>query len=189
MRSLVLPLTVIAGTLVGCGKNPKPEAAPAPTQAGPPPPPPPSAGPPPRTTAPAGPTCAQVILSMSNAIGEMVHFDTDRYDIRAGDAAILDRKLDILRGHPGVRVRITGHADERYTDEYNFVLGTRRAEAAKDYLVRRGVDGARLETASMGETQPIDPASNEEAWAKNRRDEFLVTVGRETLASHVSGCQ
>jgi peptidoglycan-associated lipoprotein len=122
-------------------------------------------------------------------VARMIHFDTDKYDIRPGDAAILDAKAAVLQTHSGLRLRLVGHADERYTEEYNFVLGTRRAESARDYLVRRGIDPSRLTTASMGETQPLDPRSNEEAWARNRRVEFEITGGRETIAARLTPCQ
>ena len=135
------------------------------------------------------PSCEQVIGTMVSELGVLVHFDTDKYDIRPGDAAILDRKALILNQHPQVRVRLTGHADERYTAEYNLVLGTRRAESAKSYLAGKGVAGSRIETASLGETAPIDPGHDESAWSRNRRAEMQVIAGRETLASHLARCQ
>jgi peptidoglycan-associated lipoprotein len=187
MRFALLFLTGFAMLATGCSKQPAPTVAPTPSEAAPPPPPP--APPPASRPAPAGPTCSEIIMSTANALGEMIHFDTDRYDIRTGDAVILDRKAEIMRSHLAVRLRVTGHADERYTDEYNFVLGTRRAEAARDHLLRAGIDGSRVETASMGETQPLDQASNEDAWAMNRRDEFTLLAGRETLASLSTGCR
>ncbi len=185
MRLAFLSAALVAIGLTACSKKPQPAVTPTPepptrTEPAPPPPPPP---------APAGPACDMVIASMVSELGTMINFDTDRFEVRPDAAGILDRKAEVLRSHPAVRLRITGHADERYTDEYNLVLGTRRAEAAKDYLVRRGVDASRMETASLGETQPLDRAGTEEAWAKNRRDEFTVLSGRETLASHIAGCR
>jgi peptidoglycan-associated lipoprotein len=187
MRLALLLAGGLALGVVACGKNPPPETVPPPTDQTPtrttPPPPPP---PPPASTEPS---CAEVITSMANDLAVAVHFDTDKYDIRPGDAALLDRKAETLRAHAEVRIRITGHADERHTDEYNLVLGTRRAQAAKDYLVQRGVAAGRIETASLGETTPIDPGHTEEAWAKNRRDEFTILAGRESLASHLARCR
>ncbi|MFP3929181.1 MAG: OmpA family protein, partial [Desulfobacteraceae bacterium] len=69
-------------------------------------------------------------------------------------------------------VRIEGHCDERGTNEYNLALGERRANAAKKYLISLGVSEDRVRTISYGEERPADPRHNEEAWAKNRRDEF-----------------
>ncbi len=114
-------------------------------------------------------------------LAAMIHFDFDKSDIRPGDAQILDQKLAILQANPNLRIEIVGHADERGSDEYNLALGNRRALAAKQYLVSRGIAADRITTRSMGEEQPIDPGHNEEAWAKNRRDEFSIVAGGDVL--------
>jgi peptidoglycan-associated lipoprotein len=115
--------------------------------------------------------------AVRNMLARRINFDFDRSAIRPDDATILDEKLRILQANPGMTIEITGHADERGSDEYNLALGNRRAIAAKQYLTTRGIDQARISTRSMGEEQPLDPASNETAWAQNRRDEFTVTGG------------
>ena len=115
-------------------------------------------------------------------VARMVHFDFDKANIRPGeDTEVLDEKLRILQANPGLQLEITGHAVERGSDEYNLALGNRRAVAAKQYVVGRGVDAGRINTKSMGEEQPIDPGHTEEAWAKNRRDEFTITGGGNAL--------
>jgi peptidoglycan-associated lipoprotein len=114
-------------------------------------------------------------------LGEMINFDFDKSNIRAGDAAILDRKIAILQANPGVTVTITGHCDERGSDEYNLALGNRRALAAKEYMVNRGISADRVTTASRGEEQALDPAGTEDAWARNRRDEFALAAGGQQL--------
>jgi peptidoglycan-associated lipoprotein len=111
----------------------------------------------------------------------MIHFDFDKSNIRPGDAAILDQKVGILQANANVRIRIAGNCDERGSDEYNLALGNRRATSAKQYLVSHGIDGSRIETISYGEERPLDPGHNEEAWAKNRRDEFTILSGGEVL--------
>jgi peptidoglycan-associated lipoprotein len=111
----------------------------------------------------------------------MINFDYDKSNIRPGDATILDQKIAILQANPGLRISITGHCDERGSDEYNLALGNRRALAAREYLVNRGISADRISTASRGEEQPADPASNESAWARNRRDEFAITAGGDQL--------
>lgn len=110
-------------------------------------------------------------------LAERVHFDLDKSELRAQDRAILDRKVPILRENPAFRLRIEGHCDERGSVEYNLALGERRAEAVRQYLVGHGIDRARLETVSLGKERPLDRASNEEAWARNRRGEFIITAG------------
>jgi peptidoglycan-associated lipoprotein len=112
---------------------------------------------------------------------ETVHFDYDDASIRTDAQEALARKVPILRANPDARIRIDGHADERGSVEYNLALGMRRANAVRDYLTGFGIDAARFEVRSMGEDMPLDPASNERAWALNRRAEFSVTVGAETL--------
>lgn len=111
-------------------------------------------------------------------LAEMVFFDFDRYDIRMDAEATLRAKTGVLRANPDVRVRIEGHADERGSDEYNLALGMRRASAVRDFLVGFGLDASRFDVVSRGEEQPLDPRSNEEAWARNRRAEFHVISGQ-----------
>lgn len=112
-----------------------------------------------------------------NVIAQMVNFDFDKSDIRADAQPIFERKLEVLRTNTSYRIRIEGHCDERGTDAYNLGLGTRRANAARQYLVNRGIDAGRIETVSLGERRPIDNRSNREAWARNRRVEFHITAG------------
>ncbi|UCC82299.1 MAG: peptidoglycan-associated lipoprotein Pal [Gemmatimonadota bacterium] len=108
-------------------------------------------------------------------IAERVHFDFDKSDIRPDAAEVLQRKVTVLREYPGVELRIEGHCDERGSNEYNLALGQRRAEAVRRYLVSYGVDVGRFATISYGEERPVARASNEDAWAQNRRAEFNVT--------------
>lgn len=103
-----------------------------------------------------------------------IHFDFDKYNIRSEDAAILKENAKVLKDHPDVRVKIEGNCDERGSVEYNLALGERRAKAAQKYLVTLGIGKERLSTISYGKERPIDPGHDEEAWAKNRRDDFTI---------------
>src|SRR5438046_3216657 len=114
-------------------------------------------------------------------LATLIHFDYDKAIIRGGDAAVLDTKVAILQANPGLRIRISGHCDERGSDEYNLALGNRRATAAKQYVVSHGIDGSRIETVSYGEERPLASGHDEEAWAQNRRDEFEILSGGESL--------
>ena len=69
---------------------------------------------------------------------------------------------------------IEGHADERGTSEYNLQLGEKRAGEVRKYLANKGVAKSRLKTISYGEEQPQVDASNEEAWAQNRRGRLII---------------
>ncbi len=114
-------------------------------------------------------------------LATMIHFDFDKSTIRPADAQALDQKIPILQANASLRLRIAGHCDERGSDEYNLALGNRRATSAKQYLVSHGIDAGRVESVSYGEERPLDPAHNEEAWAKNRRDEFEIISGGDVL--------
>ncbi len=105
---------------------------------------------------------------------EDIRFEFDKYDILPAAADILDAKARYLKSNSATRVRIEGHCDERGSNEYNLALGERRAYAAKKYLINAGVDPVTLETVSYGEERPLDPRQNEDAWAKNRRDHFVI---------------
>jgi peptidoglycan-associated lipoprotein len=103
---------------------------------------------------------------------EMVHFDFDKYNLRPDAIAALNQNAKVLMENPRMRIRIEGHCDERGTVEYNLALGEKRAMAAKEYLVKLGISPSRIEIISYGKERPLDTRSNEQAWAKNRRDEF-----------------
>src|SRR3970282_866166 len=100
--------------------------------------------PPPPSNPGENPTEVTLILR-AEVEQNTIHFDYNLADIKPEDRPILDRKPDIMRANPGVRIRISGHADERGSDEYNLVLGNQRAQAAKAYLQGRGIDGGRIE--------------------------------------------
>ncbi len=119
--------------------------------------------------------------NVRDLLARRVHFDFDRSNVRPDDAAVLDEKLAVLQRNPNLQIRVTGHCDERGSDEYNLALGNRRALAAKRYLTDRGIAEGRIMTSSMGEERPISMGANEEAWAQNRRDEFTIISGGGTL--------
>lgn len=75
---------------------------------------------------------------------------------------------------PGATLRIEGNCDERGSDEYNIGLGQRRADAAKNYLVRLGVPASNITAISLGEERPKMPGHDEESWRENRRDDVFV---------------
>jgi len=107
-------------------------------------------------------------------LNEHVYFGFDDASLTKKARQILSEKAEWLRENPGVEATIEGHCDERGTKEYNMALGQRRAQSIKNYLVNAGIDESRLETISYGEERPVDPRSNEMAWAKNRRGVFKI---------------
>ena len=104
--------------------------------------------------------------------GAVAHFEFDQDQLTSEGQAKLQNIARALTDHGTAHVRISGHADELGTEEYNLALGQRRAEVAKKYLVALGVESGRLETISYGEVRPADPTHNQKAWATNRRDEL-----------------
>jgi peptidoglycan-associated lipoprotein len=126
---------------------------------------------------------AERARAVSADLAAMINFDYDQAVVRPADQQTLDRKAAILVSNPGVKLRISGHADERGSDEYNLALGNRRAAAAKRYLENKGVDASRIEVISYGEERPLNPGSDETAYAQNRRDEFEVTAGANNLSA------
>jgi len=105
---------------------------------------------------------------------QKIYFNFDSADLSDQARAALSKNAELLAKQPSVTLRIEGNCDERGSDEYNLALGERRAKAAKDYLVNLGVQAERLSTISYGEEKPVDPGHDEAAWAKNRRDEFVI---------------
>jgi peptidoglycan-associated lipoprotein len=120
---------------------------------------------------------------LRNTLTMGINFDFDRSDLRDDARAALDAKVPILLANSNVTIRISGHADERGSSEYNLALGQRRAATAKRYLVERGVAEGRIETTSFGEERPVCMESNESCWSQNRRDEFELTAGGPMLRS------
>ena len=108
-----------------------------------------------------------------------IHFPYNSSVIMPEDAGVLQQIAAFLKSYPQVILQIEGHCDERGTEEYNMALGSRRAGAARQFLVDLSIDPNRLYTISYGEEGPIDTGNNEQAWALNRRDHFLVGVAGE----------
>lgn len=108
---------------------------------------------------------------------QMAHFafNSDRLSRDARKALKFDASW--LKKHPSDKVEIQGHCDERGTATYNMKLGEKRAKAVKAYLAAHGVKKSRMKVVSFGFDRPIDTGHNEDAWAKNRRAEPVVTPG------------
>jgi peptidoglycan-associated lipoprotein len=183
-RLCVLAVVVALVPFAGCRKDGPPPAPPAPPPAAPATPPP---APPPDTpeVAPQVDEYERIRAMGSDEIERMgllgdIHFDYDRSDLREGDREVLNRNAEVLKKFDFIKITIEGHCDERGSVEYNLALGERRARTAYDYLASLGVPADRMKTVSYGKEIPVCTESNEECWARNRRDHFAVTgkVGR-----------
>ncbi len=151
-------LLVIAA---GCSKDKKEETTPEVTEQAPEPEPAPVA----EVTEPeveeTGP---------SAELEELILFEFDSSALDDGARSKLEQNADWLKEDEARTLTIEGHTDEKGTTEYNVALGDRRARAAKDYLVRLGIDESRIKIISYGEERPA--SSND---AANRRGVFVGT--------------
>lgn len=108
-----------------------------------------------------------------NSNVKSIYFDFDRYDIRPGDAKMLEADAAWLKSND-MLVLIEGQCDERGTVEYNLALGDRRAWAVTNHLVAYGIAADRISTISYGKERPVCSEHTEACWALNRRAHFLV---------------
>jgi peptidoglycan-associated lipoprotein len=105
---------------------------------------------------------------LAPGVADRVLFDTDRSQLTAQARGTLDSQAGWLRQTPRIAVQIAGNTDERGTEEYNLALGQRRSNAARDYLVSKGIQGSRISTISYGKDRPTALGSTPDAWAQNR---------------------
>lgn len=112
-------------------------------------------------------------------INELVHFDTDKYNLKPEAQRVLDYKIAYLKHFPGKQIFVVGHCDERASDKYNLELGRHRAEEIQRYLVNNGINPKRIQLMTEGERRPLVDASTKEAYAQNRRAEFYI-IGAST---------
>jgi peptidoglycan-associated lipoprotein len=124
---------------------------------------------------------ARALADARSLLNTPIYFDYDKSEIRDDAKAALDSKLALLRANPSMKIRIEGNTDARGSNEYNMALGLRRANAARRYLVAQGIDNARFEVVSYGEERPVDQGTTEDAYAKNRRDDFVITIGGDNI--------
>lgn len=103
----------------------------------------------------------------------VVYFDFDRSEVKSEFRAIVAAHAEYLAANPDVTVTIEGHADERGTREYNIALGERRSAAVKQVLTLQGASSGQVNTISYGEERPAALGHDEDAWALNRRAEFI----------------
>jgi peptidoglycan-associated lipoprotein len=177
---------VLAVAAAGCHKKvppPAPAAPPPPPPAAPvtppPPPPPPAPAPPP----PARPLTEEEIFAgktvdQLNAERPLddVYFDLDKSEIRADARPRLQKDADWMKKWTSTQVSVEGHCDSRGSAEYNLALGSRRANAVKEYLTNLGIPAGRLTVVSKGKEQPVCSEEGESCWQQNRRGHFVITA-------------
>ena len=183
MRSLCSALVVLSCVLLlaGCPKRPVATVAQAPAPAAPPAAPvtpvPAPAALPPAAAAPIpapAPAPAPPSEYAENPALKDIGFAFDRDTLRPADVRTLDASAAWLTANPRQLVLIEGHCDERGTNDYNLALGERRARAAMNHLIAKGIDQSRITIISYGEERPTCTQKTEACWAANRRGHFLV---------------
>jgi len=118
------------------------------------------------------------VAYFNQAVGDRVLFLTDQSSLTDVGRATLDGQATWLMANNDYQAVIEGHADEQGTREYNLALGARRANAAREYLLSKGVPAGRLRVVSYGKERPIEICSNEACYAKNRRAVTVLAGGQ-----------
>jgi outer membrane protein OmpA-like peptidoglycan-associated protein len=104
-----------------------------------------------------------------------MNFDFGSTTLTPGSLSTVNDVAAILLAYPTAAVRIESYTDNVGAAESNLALSLSRSEAVKSLLVGKGVDGARLTTAGLGDENPIASNDTEEGRAKNRRTDVVVT--------------
>ncbi|HEX2655836.1 MAG TPA: peptidoglycan-associated lipoprotein Pal [Xanthobacteraceae bacterium] len=102
-------------------------------------------------------------------VGDRVFFESDSTELSSQSRATLDKQAQWLQTYNRYAFTVEGHADERGTREYNIALGAKRAQAVREYLVSRGIDGHRMRTISYGKERPVAVCNDISCWSQNRR--------------------
>jgi outer membrane protein OmpA-like peptidoglycan-associated protein len=114
-----------------------------------------------------------------------IHFDTDKYNIRPGDDAVLDSLVASFGANSkAVQIEISGHCDERASNAYNDTLSLKRARSVEKYLLSRGVDQAMItKVKGYGETMPVEAGSahSVSTYALDRRVEIVIITPEEKV--------
>lgn len=105
----------------------------------------------------------------------VVYFEFDSSVVRDEFTAVIEAHAAYLADHPGAKVTLEGHGDERGTREYNMALGERRAKAVRQFLMLQGASSGQLDVVSYGEERPVALGHEEDSWRLNRRVEIVYT--------------
>jgi peptidoglycan-associated lipoprotein len=112
----------------------------------------------------------------SKALGlQTIHFPYDSFAIDSENKGILQANANILKDKASVKIQVEGHTDARGGIQYNIALGEKRANSVKKLLEDLGISSDRITVISFGKERPVDPGTSEEAYAKNRRANFVIT--------------
>jgi len=185
LASTIALISALAIGAAGCHKKVPPQAPPPP----PPPPavtpaPPPPAPPPAPTPTPAPRALSEAEIFAGKSLQQLnnekplddVYFELDKSDIRDEGKTALQKDADWLKKWTTTQVTVEGHCDSRGSSEYNLSLGSRRANAVKEYLSSLGIQAGRMTVISKGKEQPFCSEEAESCWQQNRRGHFVITA-------------
>ncbi len=106
---------------------------------------------------------------------QSIHFGYDAYTLDSEAKTILKANAQILKDKASVKIQVEGHCDQRGGIQYNIALGEKRANSVKKFLHEQGIANDRVTVISFGKEKPLDNGTSEEAYAKNRRANFVIT--------------
>jgi peptidoglycan-associated lipoprotein len=101
-----------------------------------------------------------------------IFFDYDNSAVRPQEQSVVERDARFLTAHPNYKLVISGHCDERGSEDYNLALGDNRADTVRDQLERLGVSSDRIRTISYGKEKPFCTEETQACWQLNRRAHF-----------------
>jgi len=103
-----------------------------------------------------------------------IYFDFDKTTLKNESFTELNKVVEFLQQNQSVEIEISGHTDNKGSDDYNQTLSQGRSEAVVSYIISQGIDAYRLTAHGYGEIKPIDTNDSEDGRANNRRVEFTV---------------
>ena len=131
------------------------------------------------STSMTGPTSQQptditILANKPTTLLQDLFFEYDQSTIRSEEIAVLQENAAWMLANPGKKIVVEGHADQRGTNEYNLVLGEKRAKAVQQYLIQLGVDSSRMSVNSFGEERPFCKTEDDTCLQENRRAHFRI---------------
>jgi peptidoglycan-associated lipoprotein len=121
------------------------------------------------------PTVGRAVPTDEQMFSQNIHdifFAYDKYTVPSQEETAVQQDAKFLAAHPYMKLLISGHCDERGSEEYNLSLGDSRADSVRDQLERQGVKADRIRTISYGKEKPFCNEDTEACWQMNRRAHF-----------------
>ncbi len=118
----------------------------------------------------AKPTDRGMVLTLGDVL-----FDSGRAELKAGAVQTIDRLAVFMRENPERKLTVEGYTDSVGSDDLNLGLSQRRADAVRDALIARGVDGSRITSRGFGKASPVASNDNAAGRQRNRRIEIVIS--------------